>query len=109
MSLADRSYVTRYAQKRARILAKEFNAARYQNQTTGAIILPQVGPGGRGVGDSDRATRALGQRRIWREVNPGPCAGSLVNDIAIGGDNAGITVSVNPPNAQGTGCCPVTP
>jgi hypothetical protein len=108
MSLADRSYTTRYAQKRARILALEFNAARYRNQTTGAIIIPLVGPGGVGVADSDRAARALGQRRIWRETNPA-CVGTLPNDLADFGDRAGLTVSVNPPNAQGDNCCPVVP
>jgi hypothetical protein len=109
MSLADRSYTTRYAQKRARLLALEFNAARYRNQTTGAIIIPLVGPGGVGVADSDRAARALGQRRIWRETNPAPGTGTLPNDLATGGNHAGLTVSVNPPNAEGNNCCPVVP
>jgi hypothetical protein len=97
-ALADRSYAVRYAQKRAAIMARAANAARYQNQTTGAPIPPQVGPGGVGAADSDRQTIALGRRRIWREYNPAPCTGSLP-----GGK---LTYPVNPPNPEGDGCCP---
>jgi hypothetical protein len=100
-ALADRSYATRIAQKRARILAIQYNIARYQNSTTGAIIVPQQGPGGNGVDDSTRAARALGQRRLWREKNPAPCAGAI---------EGGITVSVDPPSANPLedGCCSLT-
>lgn len=109
-ALADRSYTTLYAQRRGRIQAIQFNAARYRNKTTGAVILPQTGVSA-GNADSDRASRALGQRRIWREVNPAECAGSLPNDIAMGGNRAGLTYSVNPPGANPPmdGCCPVQP
>jgi len=91
-ALADRSYATRIAQKRARILAIQYNIARSQDLTA-----PQQGPGGNGVDDSTRAARALGQRRLWREKNPTSCA-SIVD---------GITVSVNPPSANPlvNGCC----
>jgi hypothetical protein len=107
-AIADRSYTTLYAQRRGRIQALQFNAARYRNQTTGAPILPQTGVTA-GNADSDRASRALGQRRIWREVNPTLCVGTLPNDIATGGSRAGLTYSVNPPSANPLeeGCCPV--
>ena len=82
-SIADRSYTTRYAQKRARILAIQYDAARRQNNATGALIIPQQGPGGNGVDDSTRASRALGQIRIWRENNPAPCAGTLPEGLVV--------------------------
>lgn len=109
-SIADRSYTTLYAQRRGRIQALQFNAARYRNLTTGAPILPQTGTAA-GNTDSDRASRALGQRRIWREVNPTSCAGTLPNDIALGGNRAGLTYSVDPPseNPPLDGCCQVNP
>jgi hypothetical protein len=94
-ALADRSYTTRYALKRARIQAQAFNAARAQNQASGAIILPQVGVRGI-VGDSDRLSRRLGQIRIYREQNPAPCTGTIVG---------GLVVAEPFPNADGTGCC----
>lgn len=88
---ADRSYAVRYAQKRAAIMARFANAARYKNETTGAPIISAGGA------DSDRQAVALGRRRIWREYNPAPCAGALP-----GGQ---LTFSVNPPNEAGTDCC----
>ncbi len=93
-ALADRSYVTRYAQQRARIQAIQYNNARLRGDYT-----PQQGVGGGVVDDSTRASRALGQRRIWREKNPIPCAGNI---------DGTITVSVNPPSqtAQNTCCAP---
>jgi hypothetical protein len=95
MSLADRSYATRYAQQRARILAIQYNNARLRGDNT-----PQVGPGGIGVSDSDRATRALGQRRIWRERNPTGCTGTLPE---------GLLYSVNPPSqTEQNRCCSLT-
>lgn len=90
-SIADRSYTTRYAQKRARILAIQYNNARLRGETA-----PQQGPGGNGVDDSTRASRALGQRRIWREQNPAPCAGVLVG---------GLIVSDNPPSQTVANTC----
>ncbi len=95
-ALADRSYATRYAQKRARILAIQYNNARLIAQQTGGIIPPQQGPGGNGVDDSTRASRALGQRRIWREQNPAPCVGTIVG---------GLIVSVNPPSQTVANTC----
>jgi hypothetical protein len=77
-SIADRSYATRYAQQRARILAIQYNNARSAGNT-----VPQQGPGGNGVDDSTRAARALGQRRIWRENNPAPCAGTLPEGLVV--------------------------
>jgi hypothetical protein len=77
-SIADRSYTTRYAQKRARILAIQYNNARSAGNT-----ISQQGPGGNGVDDSTRAARALGQIRIWRENNPAPCAGTLPEGLVV--------------------------
>ena len=90
-SIADRSYATRYAQQRARILAIQYNNARIRGDTT-----PQQGPGGGVIDDSTRASRALGQRRIWRENNPTPCVGALPN---------GLIVSVNPPSPSTANTC----
>ena len=108
-ALADRSYETMYRLKRARIMARSANIARYQNQENGTIIPPQVGPGGSGMADSDRLSISLGRRRIWREVNPAPCTGTLPNNLATGGNYAGLTYSDNPPaeNPLTDGCCPV--
>lgn len=91
-ALADRSYVTRYAQKRAHILAIQYNNARIRGDYS-----PQQGPGGGVVDDSTRASRALGQRRIWREQNPAPCVGTIPG---------GLVVSVNPPSpTEANTCC----
>ena len=94
-ALADRSYVTRYAQKRARILAIQYNNARIRGDYT-----PQQGPGGGVIDDSTRASRALGQSRIWRENNPAPCAGTLPE---------GLVVSVNPPSQTTLNTCCTAP
>jgi hypothetical protein len=88
---ADRSYAVRYAQKRAFLTARFANAARNQNQTTGTPITSAGGAAS--VGQD----AAVGRRRIWREYNPAQCAGALP-----GGQ---LTYSVNPPNAEGDGCC----
>ena len=90
-AIADRSYVTRHAQKRARIQAIQYNNARLRGET-----VPQQGPGGNGVDDSTRASRALGQRRIWQEQNPAPGVGAIVG---------GLVVSVNPPSQTTLNTC----
>lgn len=104
-AIADRSYETIYRQKRANLMARSANITRFQNNTTGTPC------GGSGMADSDRLSISLGRRRIWREVNPGPCVGTLPNNLATGGNYAGLTYSVNPPaeNPLVGGCCPPQP
>lgn len=82
-SLADRSFTTRYAQKRAHVLA-----VQYALNTNAQ---------GQQIDDSVRATRSLGQRQLWKETNPTPCIGTLPNGL--------IVPIQNPPSTTNPGTC----
>lgn len=91
-SLADRSFTTRYAQKRAHVLAVQYALNTNQENRKGQ---------GQQIDDSVRANRSLGQRRLWKETNPTSCTGTLPNGL--------IVPIQNPPSATipGTCCTPV--